>query len=65
MTTLLLSRQCQGCKRLQEPEDERWTCEAFPKGIPKAIMMEVHDHALPFEGDNGLLFEPKEEDGGK
>ena len=33
-------------------ESER--CSAFPDGIPDAIWLGTHDHALPFPGDGGV-----------
>jgi len=40
------------------------TCLAFPDGIPGDVIesIVVHDH--PIEGDHGVQFEAKEEDGG-
>lgn len=29
-------------------------CSAFPDGIPEAIWLGTHDHALPFPGDGGV-----------
>jgi hypothetical protein len=34
------------------------TCKAFPRGIPAKILMNEHDHALPFKGDNGIRYTP-------
>lgn len=52
--------QCNGCKhhRLYTA-----TCEAFPNGIPKEIILGRHDHVNPFPGDHGIRFEAREEDG--
>ncbi len=48
---------CNLCKnrRLQEPGI---TCNAFPKGIPDAILDNESDHRKPFKGDGGIRFEP-------
>lgn len=32
-------------------------CRAFPDGIPEAIITQEADHRVPFDGDNGILFE--------
>jgi len=37
-------------------------CEAFPDGIPPKILMGEHDHTKPYKGDNGITFEPIEDD---
>jgi len=31
-------------------------CEAFPEGVPSAILLNQVDHHLPFPGDHGLMF---------
>lgn len=31
-------------------------CEAYPDGIPEAIVHSEHDHRLPYEGDHGLRY---------
>ena len=36
-------------------------CEAYPDGIPYVILNGEHDHTEPYEGDNGIQFEPIEE----
>jgi hypothetical protein len=36
------------------------TCEAFPAGIPEAILDNEHDHRKSYPGDNGVLFEAED-----
>jgi hypothetical protein len=38
------------------------TCDAYPDGIPPAILSWEHDHRAPFPGDKGILFEPRDEE---
>ncbi len=49
--------QCVNCKH----SHHNGTCEAFPDGIPLEILSGEHDHRVPFPGDNGIRFEPKED----
>jgi len=50
---------CVYCKHKYE-NDIR--CEAFPDGIPKEIFFTSEiDHREPYEGDNGIQFEPNDE----
>lgn len=49
--------QCVWCRH-------RWAngqrCEAFPNGIPEAIIRNRHDHREAYDGDSGVRFEPEE-----
>ena len=36
------------------------TCKAFPNRIPLVILSGEVNHFLPYEGDNGIQYEPKE-----
>lgn len=49
---------CQFCKHRRENDGR--ACAAFPAGIPDAIFMDgaANEHRDPFEGDNGIRFEP-------
>lgn len=51
---------CMKCKHLQETPPGEWgyRCAAFPHGIPKEIFAGEVEHNKPYEGDNGIQFEP-------
>jgi hypothetical protein len=51
-------RQCSNCTHLRD--GKLWTCDAFPRGIPAAILTNQFDHTKAFPGDHGIRFEPKE-----
>lgn len=53
--------QCLECKNYNSLDSENLTCIAYPNGIPDNISTGEHDHKEPFEGDNGVQFEPIEE----
>ena len=53
--------QCGSCKHiLRDGPPPR--CAAFPEEIPDAILAGEHDHHDPFPGDNGIQYEPLEEE---
>jgi hypothetical protein len=39
----------------------RWRCEAFPNGMPDAIMYDEFDHHDPFPGDHGMQYQAADE----
>ena len=45
---------CNRCSHLHND----MTCDAFPNGIPMAILRNG-EHFLPVAGDNGIVFEEK------
>lgn len=50
---------CASCVHMHEVKNygDKWTCDAFPGGIPKAIYMTGMKHSEPYPGDNGIRFE--------
>lgn len=45
---------CQTCARRDTVIFSR--CEAFPEGIPSAILKGEHDHKSPYPGDGGVTY---------
>jgi hypothetical protein len=46
---------CINCKFL----DKNLKCKAFPKGIPKEILLGENDHSKPLPNqENNIIFEP-------
>lgn len=54
----MIRAQCSLCKHRRR----RAACSAFPDGIPRAILTNEHDHREPYEGDNGIRFEPVDDE---
>ncbi len=55
MTT---STQCMRCRHFYGMTN----CDAYPEDpIPEEIVLGRHDHAEPFKGDHGILFDPTKE----
>lgn len=63
MSSIITGRpDCFDCKHLDEFSFDPLKCQAFPEGIPEEILTGEHDHSKPFEGDNGIQFEPIEKE---
>jgi len=62
--TLELSEQCYFCQHfnIEFKSDEEINCAAFKSGIPEEILTGENDHTNPYKGDNGIQFEPIEDD---
>ncbi len=53
---------CISCKNFNAKESmalKKYVCSAFPLGIPFEIVRGFDGHREPFEGDNGIKWEPK------
>ncbi len=71
--TDLNAPMCCRCKHFHH--DGSWSCDAYPEGIPKEIVIGVDrrrgividfrptriDHHFPYKGDHGIQFEEREE----
>jgi hypothetical protein len=49
---------CYNCQRRKPNDSNPFVCDAFPGGIPAAIIENRADHRTPFPGDRGLTFVP-------
>jgi hypothetical protein len=47
---------CYTCKH----DNDDGTCAAYPEAIPLVILTGEVNHHLPYEGDNGIQYEPEE-----
>ncbi len=53
---------CMWCSRLIDYGIDR-KCDAFPDGIPSAIWEGEADHRVPYPGDQGIQFVPRNQRG--
>lgn len=60
--TLLATPICTLCKHFRDVVFAHATCDAYPDGIPPAVLSWEQDHRIPFPGDHGILFEPRDEE---
>ena len=51
---------CMWCSRLTDYGVDR-ECDAFPDGIPSTIWEGETDHRIPYPGDHGMQFAPRNE----
>ena len=59
---MLLPFMCLICSRFGFDEERvLQVCEAFPDGIPWAIVETAYDHRLPWPGDHAVRFKPAPE----
>lgn len=50
---------CKFCGQFTGPTDDgKPACKAFPNGIPDSFWEGKADHTVPYDGDNGITFEP-------
>lgn len=69
---MIRESQCIYCKHFQgatsqgNPQGNPFAtpkiCAAFPQGIPQEVLLTIHDHRLPFDGDHGVRYEPTSEE---
>jgi len=52
---------CLWCKHHNKTGDRR-SCTAFHERIPDTVYFGEHDHRFPYPGDNGILYEPEDEE---
>lgn len=50
---------CLDCNHYHKYESYKFTCDAFPDGIPEKIIDSEVIHREPYKGDHGIQFEPK------
>jgi hypothetical protein len=53
--------QCFGCKFFHNYE-QFFRCDAFPEGIPSAILKNAYSHRYPYPGDHGIRYEMSDDE---
>ena len=54
--------QCNYCRHFHFAVKGPASCAAFPDGVPREIRGNEFDHRLEYPGDQGIRFEPIDED---
>ncbi len=57
---LMCNNTVVGCLRCKHLYEDKVSCKAFPNNIPSEILSGEVKHDTPYEGDNGIRFESKE-----
>ena len=57
---MIIQSQCALCKHFHSANVLQDTCDAFPTGIPEAVLLNEVSHRRPVNGDHGIRFEPRE-----
>jgi hypothetical protein len=52
----LILSQCVSCRHKHAGGA---TCDAFPQGVPDAILRNQHDHCQPYPNDRGVRWVPQ------
>jgi hypothetical protein len=56
--TTVIAPICLECTRYHRDDRTQFCCDAYPDGIPTAIVESRADHTKPLPGDHDLQFEP-------
>ncbi len=59
---MLLMPRCVICRHFHHRVVPPITCDAFEGGIPDEFIQGDNDHSEPYPGDNGIRFEPIDEE---
>lgn len=51
---------CMDCKHYNREDFDKFSCKAFPGGIPRVILDHENDHTIPLTSQkNDIIFEKK------
>lgn len=59
--TVVAASKCFYCRHLDPEGTGRMVCAAFPEEIPYEVALGMLDHDEPLPGDNGIVFEARED----